>query len=135
MVGRRWRQPGHEVQSVTVRRNRNEGFMDFRLSFRDASGETYKLCIGDVMAQSMFAMLGDAGYSAHDVGRLVWDRLRDEESLYLRTALSRPTEAHPDRCYLQVAGMISLDDLEPPPAAAGWKEGSASSRVWRARRP
>mgnify|MGYP001005699984 CR=1 FL=1 len=71
------------MQSVTVRRNRNEGFMDFRLSFRDASGETYKLCIGDVMAQSMFAMLGDAGYSAHDVGRLVWDRLRDEESLYL----------------------------------------------------
>jgi hypothetical protein len=97
-----------EVQSVTIRRNRDEGFMDFLLSFRDASGESFKLSIGDVMAQSMFALLGDAGYSAHEVGQLVRDRLREEEPLYLRIALSRPTEAHPDRCYLQLTGVYGF---------------------------
>lgn len=39
-----------EVQSVTVRRNRDEGLMEFRLSFRDASGESYKLAIGDLLS-------------------------------------------------------------------------------------
>ncbi|MDQ2651459.1 MAG: hypothetical protein M3Z20_00315 [Chloroflexota bacterium] len=124
-----------EVQSVTVRRNRDAGVMDFRLSFRDASGESYKLTIGDLMAQSMFTLLGDAGYTAHEVGRLVRDRLRGEEPLYLRIALSRPTEAHPDRCSLQVAGLISLQDLETPPASGGQMAGRASRRVQRGRRP
>lgn len=124
-----------EVQSVTVRRNRDEGVMDFRLSFQDASGETYKLSIGDLMAQSMFAMLGDYGYSAHEVGRIVRDTLRTEQPLYLRIALSRPTEAHPDRCYLQVAGTISLQDLKKPPTPGGWRNERASSQAGLFRRP
>jgi hypothetical protein len=123
-----------EVQSVTVRRNRDEGFMDFRLSFRDASGESYKLTIGDLMAQSFFALLGDAGVSAHEVGRAVRDRLRAEHPQYLRIALSRPADPHPDRCYLQVASVISLHDLESPPSPKGWREGLALGQAhWRGR--
>ncbi len=124
-----------EVQSVTVRQNRDAGVMDFRLCFRDASGESYKLTIGDLMAQSMFALLGDAGYSAYEVGHLVRDRLREEEPLYLRIALSRPTDAHPDRCYLQVAGMISLQDLEGQLTPGSRMQERASSRAMRLRRP
>jgi hypothetical protein len=73
-------------------------------------------------------MLGDAGYSAHDVGLIVRDRLREEEPLYLRLALSRPTAAHPDRCYLQVAGIISLYDLERPGRRAADPDTAAQTR-------
>ena len=124
-----------EVHSVTARRNRDEGFMDFRLSFRDASGESYKLSIADLVSQSYFAMLGDDGHSPQDVGRRVRDSLRQAQPLYLRIALSRPAEAHPDRCYLQVSGMVTLANPETPPAPGDWSEGHASRSARRLRRP
>lgn len=123
-----------EVQSVTARRNRDEGFMDFRLSFRDASGESYKLTIGDLVSQTYFAVLGDDGHSPQEVGRRVRDSLRQAQPLYLRIALSRPAEAHPDRCYLQVSGMVTLANPETPPAPGDWLERHASRRARRLRR-
>jgi hypothetical protein len=51
-----------EVLSVTTRRNREDG-LDMRLAFRDASGETYKLTIADLLAQGYLALRTGDGYT------------------------------------------------------------------------
>ncbi|MCA9879734.1 MAG: hypothetical protein KC442_18200 [Thermomicrobiales bacterium] len=120
-----------EIQSVTARRNRDEGFWEFRLSFQDASGESYKLPIGDLTSHGYFSFLGESGYTPQEVGRMVRNTLRRERALYLRLGLSRPSALHPDRCYLQVAGMIAIPDPSGPPARGAWGRGRAAGRVWR----
>lgn len=124
-----------EIQSVTTRRNRDEGLWEFRLSFQDPSGETYKLPIADLGSHGYFSVMGESGYKPQEVGRMVRDTLRQERELYVRLGLARPSALHPDRCYLQVAGLITPPDSTDPPERRAWGEGRPagwSRRAWSA---
>ena len=104
-----------EVLSVTTRRNRDEG-LDMRLAFRDASGETYKFTIVDLLAQGYLALRVGDGYTPRQMARAMRPALQRQRLLYLRIALAEPNDSQPDRCYLQIAGIIT---------------GQTSSQVYR----
>jgi hypothetical protein len=95
-----------EVLSVTTRRNR-EGGLDMRLAFRDASGETYKLTIVDLLAQGYLALRTGDGYMPQQLAQAMRLALQRQRLLYLRIALAEPPASHTDRCYLQIAGIIT----------------------------
>ncbi len=95
-----------EVLSLTTRRNREDG-LDMRLAFRDASGETYKLTIVDLLAQGYLAMRVGDGYTPQQMARAIRLALQRQKLLYLRIAVAEPTEIQMDRCYLQIAGIIT----------------------------
>jgi hypothetical protein len=95
-----------EVLSVTTRRNREDG-LDMRLAFRDASGETYKLTIVDLLAQGYLALRTGDGYTPQQLARGMRLALQRQKLLFLRIALAEPPEFQRDRCYLQIAGIIT----------------------------
>ena len=95
-----------EVLSVTTRRNGEDG-LDIRLAFRDASGETYKLTIVDLLALGYLAMRTGDGYTPQQMARAIRLALQRQRLLYLRIALAEPPENQADRCYLQIAGIIT----------------------------
>ena len=121
-----------EVQSITVRHGHDEGYMDFRIAFRDETGESYKLPIGDITIQNYLAGLQQSGYTSHVATRALRDTLRLQPRLYARLALEHPALAQPDRCYLQVAGLIALPDPEDPHPFFFLDEGRRPGRrSWR----
>lgn len=121
-----------EVQSITVRHGRDEGYMDFRIAFRDETGESYKLPIGDITIQNYLAGLQQSGYTSQVATRALRDTLRLQPRLYARLALEHPALAQPDRCYLQVAGLIALPDPEDPHPSFFLDEGRRPGRrSWR----
>lgn len=110
-----------QVQTVTARRNRDLGLFEFRLSFQDARGEQYKLTIADATVDSNFRILGEVGLTPQEAARSMAQTLRAVRTIYLRIGLIRPTSGRPDRCSVQVAGILSDDDgASGPPAGNAW---------------
>ncbi|MFT4041349.1 MAG: hypothetical protein QM692_24415, partial [Thermomicrobiales bacterium] len=116
-----------EMGAVTARRNREAGYWEFRMSFQDASGETYKLPLSDLTAETYFALLATEGRRPQEAGRMARETLRDLP-LHLRVALAAPTPAQPKRCYLHISNVIAGPDaklLDGPhplglPRPIGW---------------
>lgn len=95
-----------EALSVTTRRNDEDG-VDMRLAFRDASGETYKLTFADLLTQGYLALRTGDGYTPQQLARGLRMALQRQRSLHLRIALAEPPVSEPDRCHLQISGIIT----------------------------
>lgn len=96
-----------EVLSVTMRRSQDADLQDVRLAFRDASGETYKLTIVDILTQGYLNIRTRDGYSPQLLAKGLRQVLLSQKLVYLRLGLAEPSERHPDRCYLQIVGLIT----------------------------
>ena len=101
--------------------------MDFRLAFRDETGESYKLPIR-ITIQNYLAGLQQSGYTSQVATRVLRDTLRLQPRLYARLALEHPSLVQPDRCFLQVSGLIALPDPDNPHPYYFLDEGRSPGR-------
>lgn len=110
-----------ETLSVTTRHNDEDG-LDMRLAFRDANGDTYKLTFADMLTQGYLALRTGDGYTPQQLARGLRMALQRQRFLHLRIALAEPHASEPDRCYLQISGIITGQTASDVQREA-WKAG------------
>jgi hypothetical protein len=96
-----------EVQEVLYRHYPERRRWDYRLRFRDATGDVYQLAVVDLAFRKQLDLLRDSGLAPHVAAEAMRDGLR-EQCVYLRVGLARGWDKHPDRCYLQLTGVYGF---------------------------
>jgi hypothetical protein len=80
---------------------------DYRLRFRDATGEEFQLAVVDLAFRQQLDALRDGGLSPDAAARSILSALQAQD-IYLRIGLARGWSRHPDRCYLQITGVYGF---------------------------
>jgi hypothetical protein len=95
------------VEEVRYRRYAERGRWDYRLRFRDESGEEYQLAVVDLDFRRRLDARRAGGASPEAVAAEV-KRALQRQHVFLRIGLARGWDRHPDRCYLQVTGVYGF---------------------------
>jgi hypothetical protein len=83
----------------------------YRLQFTDEADDSYHLPVTDLaFRMHLDALIDREGLSTAAAARQVRQRLVAAEEVFLRVGLTRPWEAHRDRCQLQVNGIYTFPD-------------------------
>jgi hypothetical protein len=98
------------LNKVVYRRRDDLGKWDYRLAFRDAANQEYRLGVTDLAFCLHLDALRDGGMAPPGVAATVGNALRSVDALYLRVGLARGWSEHPDRCFLQITGVFSFPD-------------------------
>lgn len=94
---------------------------DYRLTFSDGNGATYRLKIVDLTWHFLCNSLrGDGGEPA-EIASDLSTRLQTSKT-YLRIGLSRGWKIFPERCYLQITGIYSFPD---------YAQGKTLPELWK----
>lgn len=80
---------------------------DYRLRFRDGSGEEFQLAVVDLDFRRRLNTLRGSGLSPDAAARRTLRELQDQR-VYLRIGLARGWDRYPDRCYLQITGVYGF---------------------------
>lgn len=96
-----------EVEAVIYRRFADRGRWEYRLRFRDGSGEVYQLAVVDLAFRRQLDRLRDSGLTPEAAATAMLDGLRGQR-VYLRVGLARGWDKHPERCYLQLTGVYGF---------------------------
>jgi hypothetical protein len=83
------------------------GRWDYRLRFRDGTGEEFQLAVTDLAFRDRLDDLRDSGRLPDRVAAETCDALQ-QQTVYLRIGLARGWDRHPDRCYLQITGVYGF---------------------------
>lgn len=109
-----------EVEQVAYKPG-EEGIWDYRLTFTDQKGETYRLKIVDLAWHFYCNSLRSSGQEPAHIAYQLSARLRSSK-IYLRIGLARGWKAFPERCYLQITGVYSFPD---------YAEGKTLPELWK----
>lgn len=101
----------NEIEDVIYRHYPDRGRWDYRLRFRDATGDMYQLAVVDLAFRRQLDLLRDSGLAPEAAATAMRDGLR-EQRVYLRVGLARGWDKHPDRCYLQLTGVYGFAETE-----------------------
>ncbi len=96
-----------EIEDILYRHYPERNRWDYRLRFRDGTGEVYQLAVVDLAFRAQLDALRDSGMAPHAVAAAMRDGLRGQR-VYLRVGLARGWAKHPDRCYLQLTGVYGF---------------------------
>ena len=96
------------VHAVGYHHYPDRGRWDYRLRFRDASGEEFQLAAVDLDFRSRLDALRDRGLSTDRAATETLTALQ-RQTVYLRIGLARGWDRHPDRCYLQITGVYGFE--------------------------
>ena len=100
--------PG-EVVEVSYK-PKAEGKWDYRMSFTDGAGETYRLAVTDLAFRYCLDHLRTCeGMTPRGVEDRLMSILADAQ-VFLRIGLARGWDRHPDRCHLQITGVHTFPD-------------------------
>ncbi|MFN8591244.1 MAG: hypothetical protein U0031_07235 [Thermomicrobiales bacterium] len=83
------------------------GRWDYRLRFRDGTGEEFQLAITDLAFRNRLDDLRHDGLLPDRAAADALESLRRQE-VYLRIGLARGWDRFPDRCYLQITGVYAF---------------------------
>lgn len=86
----------------------DSGKRDYRLRFRDATGEEFRLSVVALDFRGDLDDLVAGGLFASGAARIMTARLQRQD-VFLRIGLARGWDRHPDRCYLQITGVYGFD--------------------------
>lgn len=86
------------------------GTWDYRLTFTDLRGDTYRLKITDLTWQYYCQSLRNENSDPAKIA-LKLSKILQNRDVYLRIGLARGWKEHPDRCYLQITGIYTFPDL------------------------
>jgi hypothetical protein len=101
-------QPG-KINQVAYSHEAVNDAWDYRLSFEDPKGETYRLKITDLTWHYYCDSLRAQGETPAGIADKLTDNLKSR-TVYLRIGLSRGWKKYPDRCFLQVNGIHTFPD-------------------------
>lgn len=111
---------GH-ILAVRYAHYPERGRWDYRLRFRDATGEEFQLAVVDLAFRRRLDELRRQDRVPDRVAAETLEQLR-QQTVYLRVGLARGWEKHPDRCYVQITGVYGF----PEQAGAGDRGASLS---------
>ncbi len=80
---------------------------DYRLRFRDETGEEFQLAVVDLAFRRGLDSLRAGGLSPDAAARRTLTALQNQR-VYLRVGLARGWDRHPDRCYVQITGVYGF---------------------------
>jgi hypothetical protein len=84
---------------------------DYRLAFRDATGDFYNLSVTDLAFRYYLDSLRQAeDLTPRQGADHLLATLREADHLYLRLGLARGWGDHPDRCHLQITAVYTFAD-------------------------
>jgi len=88
-----------------------DGNWDYRISFYDQAGVSYRLKVTDLTFRAFVNYLRETqGLECDAIGSMLASKFRKSD-VFLRIGLARPTwEKHPHCCYLQINGIYSFPD-------------------------
>jgi hypothetical protein len=95
------------VEAVRYHHYPERGRWDYRLRFRDGSGEEFQLAVVDLAFRARLEALRNSGFSADCAAAEVLTALR-RQTVFVRIGLARGWDRHPDRCYLQITGVYGF---------------------------
>jgi hypothetical protein len=98
------------LSEVVYRQWSDSGKWAYRLAFRDAAGEEYRLTVTDLAFRLYLDALRDNGESIGGIARSVGVALGSADRVYLRIGLARGWAEYPDRCHVQITGVYSFPD-------------------------
>lgn len=87
----------------------SEGNWDYRLSFMDQTGKSYRLKIVDLTWQYYCASLRDEDTAPKEIAAQIAKDFENQK-IYLRIGLARGWKKFPERCYLQITGVYTFPD-------------------------
>ena len=86
-----------------------EGNWDYRLTFTDQTGTTYRLKIVDLTWQYYCDSLRNEDTTPKEIAGQISKDLENRK-VYLRIGLARGWKKFPERCYLQITGIYTFPD-------------------------
>ena len=87
------------------------GNWDYRLSFTDQSGATYRIKIVDLSFQTFVDYKRICQkISCEQIQTFILNRILRQRELFLRIGLARGWADYPDRCFLQITGVYTFPD-------------------------
>jgi hypothetical protein len=95
------------VEAVGYHHYPERGRWDYRLRFRDGSGEEFQLAVVDLAFRARLDALCSRGFPADRAATEVLTALR-RQTVFVRIGLARGWDRHPDRCYLQITGVYGF---------------------------
>jgi hypothetical protein len=98
-----------EIKQVIYEPGDEAEAWDYRVSFQDAVGETYRLKITDLTWQYYCHSLRDETRAPADIAAELTETLR-QRKVYLRIGLARGWKKFPERCFLQVNAVYTFPD-------------------------
>jgi hypothetical protein len=98
----------HTVQDL--KHSCYNGKWDYRLSFEDSAGGTYRLAITDLALRYYVDYLRQQEMlTCEEIEKQLTKQFRGS-AMFLRIGLARGWEKFPDRCYLQITGIYNFPD-------------------------
>ncbi len=82
---------------------------DYRLTFTDPRGDTYRLKITDLTWQYYCQSLRNEKRDPAKIA-LELTTILQKRDVFLRIGLARGWKEYPDRCYLQITGIYTFPD-------------------------
>jgi hypothetical protein len=95
------------LNAVGYQQRPDRGRWDYRLRFRDETGEEFQLAVVDLAFRRHLDELRNGGLSPERITETVLRSLQ-HQTVYLRIGLARGWDRHPDRCYLQITGVYGF---------------------------
>jgi hypothetical protein len=100
-----------EVTEVSYRQQPVSAKRDYRIAFRDAAGQAFRLAVTDLAFRyGLEHARAERGISPSDLSVRMTGYFRRAERIALRIGLARGWERHPERCYLQITGVYTRPD-------------------------
>lgn len=107
---------------------REGGKSEYRLTFIDAEGKTYRLAVTDLAFRYYLDhMHAQEGIKTQEIARRLTANLQEAQT-FLRIGLTRGWEKHPDRCYLQITGIHTFPDYLEGRCYADFPQSQPSPR-------
>jgi hypothetical protein len=98
-----------QVLAVRYAHYPERGRWDYRLRFRDATGEEFQLTVVDLTFRQRLDELRRQGMLPDRVAMETREELR-RQTVYLRIGLARGWERYQDRCYAQITGVYGFPE-------------------------
>lgn len=95
------------VGAVRFAPDPDRGRWDYRLRFRDQTGEEFQLAVTDLAFRRQLDEMRDGGLLPNRVAADTLTTLQ-QQTVYLRIGLARGWDRFPDRCYLQITGVYGF---------------------------
>lgn len=101
-----------------------DGKWDYRISFTDSAGESYRLGVTDLAFRAYLDYLRETqGIDVDEIGYQLEEQLQKGD-VFLRIGLARPTwDKYPHCCFLQINGVYSFPDYLDGKCFADFSQG------------